>query len=269
MDVWYEHIELTDAMQGFAGIVSPKKLAKQLAKTQHRTSAQVLTKLTEIIEGERRIRHQPPVLVPLDSPEWHDIAQDVLDRYAESMNEEHVQLLRRFRLVEIAMKVVGVGSVGTRCLIALLHGRDEDDVLFLQVKEAEHSVLAPYAGASAQDHQGERVVVGQRLMQAASDMFLGWTVGPFGNHYYVRQLRDMKGSVAHRRPAARGARALRRAVRPDTGPGTRPSARSDGDRRVPRQGRALRRGDGRVRASPTPTRPSATTPGSCPRSTTA
>ena len=196
MDVWYEHIELTDAMQGFAGIVSPKKLAKQLAKTQHRTSAQVLTKLTEIIEGERRIRHQPPVLVPLDSPEWHDIAQDVLDRYAESMNEEHVQLLRRFRLVEIAMKVVGVGSVGTRCLIALLHGRDEDDVLFLQVKEAEHSVLAPYAGAAAQDHQGERVVVGQRLMQAASDMFLGWTVGPFGNHYYVRQLRDMKGSVA-------------------------------------------------------------------------
>ncbi len=196
LDVWYEHIELTEAMSSFAGIVSPKKLAKQLAKTQHRTSAQVLTKLTEIIEGERRIRHQPPVLVPLDSPEWHDIAQDVLDRYATSMGPEHAQLLHRFRLVEIAMKVVGVGSVGTRCLIALMHGRDEDDVLFLQVKEAEHSVLEPYAGSSEYDHQGERVVLGQRLMQAASDLFLGWTVGPFGNHYYIRQLRDMKGSVA-------------------------------------------------------------------------
>ncbi len=196
MDVWYERVELSDAMQAFTGIVSPKKLAKQLEKTRHRTSAQVLTKLTEIIAGERRIRHQPPVLVPLDSPEWHDIALDVLHRYAESMDPDHVQLLRRFRLVEIAMKVVGVGSVGTRCLIALMHGRDEDDVLFLQVKEAETSVLAPYAGASEEAHQGERVVHGQRLMQAASDVFLGWTVGPFGNHYYVRQLRDMKGSVA-------------------------------------------------------------------------
>jgi uncharacterized protein (DUF2252 family) len=196
LDIWYEHVELSDAMQSFAGIVSPKKLAKQVEKTQHRTSSQVLTKLTEIIEGERRIRHQPPVLVPLDSPEWHDIAQDVLHRYAETMDDDHALLLGRFRLVEIAMKVVGVGSVGTRCLIALMHGRDEDDVLFLQVKEAEHSVLAPYAGESRYEHQGQRVVAGQRLMQAASDLFLGWTDGPFGNHYYVRQLRDMKGSVA-------------------------------------------------------------------------
>lgn len=195
LDVWYEHVELSEAMQSFAGIVSPKKLAKQLEKTQHRTSSQVLTKLTEIIEGERRIRHQPPVLVPLDSPEWHDIAQDVLNHYAQTMDDDHALLLGRFRLVEIAMKVVGVGSVGTRCLIALMHGRDEDDVLFLQVKEAEHSVLAPYAGESRYEHQGQRVVAGQRLMQAASDLFLGWTDGPFGNHYYVRQLRDMKGSV--------------------------------------------------------------------------
>jgi uncharacterized protein (DUF2252 family) len=196
LDVWYEHVELSDAMQSFAGIISPKRLAKQLEKTQHRTSAQVLTKLTEIIDGERRIRHQPPVLVPLDSPEWHDVARSVLDRYATSMQDDHALLLDRFTLVEIAMKVVGVGSVGTRCLIALLHGRDEDDVLFLQVKEAEQSVLAPYAGAGRYEHQGQRVVNGQRLMQAASDLFLGWTDGPMGNHYYVRQLRDMKGSVA-------------------------------------------------------------------------
>ncbi|MHB1138658.1 MAG: DUF2252 domain-containing protein [Microthrixaceae bacterium] len=195
MDIWYEHIVLDDAMGAFAGIVSPKRLAKSLEKTRHRTSAQVLTKLTEIIDGERRIRHQPPLLIPLDAPEWHDIAKEVLARYVTSMGPEHRQLLRRFREVDLAIKVVGVGSVGTRCLISLLHGRDEDDVLFLQVKEAERSVLAPYAGESEFEQQGERVVVGQRLMQAASDVFLGWTVGPAGRHYYIRQLRDMKGSV--------------------------------------------------------------------------
>ena len=196
LDVWYEHIELTDALASFAGILSPKRLAKELEKTQHRTSAQVLTKLTEIVAGERRIRHQPPLLVPLDSPEWHEIARDVLTSYSHTMDSANAQLLRRFRLFEVAVKVVGVGSVGTRCLIALMHGRDEDDVLFLQVKEAERSVLAPYAGDSSFSHQGERVVAGQRLMQAASDVFLGWTTGPEGHDYYIRQLRDMKGSVA-------------------------------------------------------------------------
>ncbi len=196
LEIWYERIELTDAMQAFTGIVAPKKLAKMLSKTQHRTSAQVLGKLTEIIDGERRIRHQPPLLLPLDSADWHGIAEQVLDRYAATLDDDHAMLLRRFELKEIAIKVVGVGSVGTRCLIALLHGRDEDDVLFLQVKQAEASVLARFAGASEYDQQGERVVKGQRLMQAASDLFLGWTVGPFGHHYYVRQLRDMKGSVA-------------------------------------------------------------------------
>jgi uncharacterized protein (DUF2252 family) len=195
MDIWYEHIVLDEAMQDFAGIVSPKRLAKSIAKARHRTSAQVLTKLTEVVDGERRIRHQPPVLVPLDAPDWHDLIADVIARYSESMDDEHSQLLERFTLKEVAVKVVGVGSVGTRCLIALMHGRDEDDVLFLQVKEAERSVLAPYAGDSEYAHQGERVVVGQRLMQAASDGFLGWTEGPAGNHFYVRQLRDMKGSV--------------------------------------------------------------------------
>ncbi len=195
LDIWYEHIVLDDAMRDFAGIVSPKKLAKSIAKTRHRTSAQVLTKLTEVVDGERRIRHQPPVLVPLDAPDLHELTAKVIEEYAASVDDDHRQLLSRFTLREVAVKVVGVGSVGTRCLIALLHGRDEDDVLFLQVKEAERSVLAPYAGDSQYDHQGKRVVVGQRLMQAASDLFLGWTEGPAGNHFYVRQLRDMKGSV--------------------------------------------------------------------------
>ena len=195
LDIWYEHIVLDEAMSDFAGIVSPKKLAKSIAKARHRTSAQVLTKLTEVVDGERRIRHQPPVLVPLDAPDLHDLTAKVIEEYADSVDDDHRQLLSRFQLREVAVKVVGVGSVGTRCLIALLHGRDEDDVLFLQVKEAERSVLAPYAGDSQYAHQGQRVVVGQRLMQAASDLFLGWTEGPGGNHFYVRQLRDMKGSV--------------------------------------------------------------------------
>jgi len=195
MDIWYEHIVLDDAMAAFAGIVSPKKLAKSLAKTRHRNSAQVVTKLTEIIDGERRIRHQPPLLIPLEAPEWTEIANEVLANYVSSMSFEHRQLLQRFHQVDLAIKVVGVGSVGTRCLIVLMHGRDEDDVLFLQVKEAEQSVLAPWAGASEFAHQGERAVVGQRLMQAASDVYLGWTVGPAGRYYYIRQLRDMKGSV--------------------------------------------------------------------------
>ncbi len=195
LDIWYEHIVLDEAMQDFAGIVSPKKLAKSIAKARHRTSAQVLTKLTEVVDGERRIRHQPPVLVPLDAPDWHELAAGFIDEYSRSMDDEHSQLLARFTLKEVAVKVVGVGSVGTRCLIALMHGRDEDDVLFLQIKQAERSVLAPYAGESEYENQGERAVVGQRLMQAASDVFLGWTVGPGGNHFYLRQLRDMKGSV--------------------------------------------------------------------------
>ena len=195
LDIWYEHIELSEALAEFTGIVSPKKLAKSLEKAKHRTSAQVLTKLTEMVNGERRILHQPPLLTPLDAPEWQKITEEALELYAESLDPDHRQLLHRFHQIELAIKVVGVGSVGTRCLIVLMHGRDEDDVLFLQVKEAEDSVLAPYAGASEFAHQGERAVVGQRKMQAASDIFLGWTRGPGGKFYYVRQLKDMKGSV--------------------------------------------------------------------------
>jgi len=195
LDIWYERIELSEALQEFAGIVSPKKLAKSLEKAKHRTSAQVLTKLTEMVNGERRILHQPPLLAPLDAPEWQKITEDALDLYAESLDADHRQLLHRFQQIELAVKVVGVGSVGTRCMIVMMHGRDEDDVLFLQIKEAEESVLAPYAGPSEYAHQGERAVVGQRKMQAASDVFLGWTRGPAGKFYYIRQLRDMKGSV--------------------------------------------------------------------------
>lgn len=195
MDVWYEHIELSDALQEFTGLISPKQLAKSLRRTESRNAAQVLGKLTELIEGERRIRHQPPVLVPLDDPAWHEITAKMIEEYRHTLSDAASQVLNRFDTIEIALKVVGVGSVGTRCTIALMYGRDEDDVMFLQTKEAERSVLAPYAGESVYEHQGERVVNGQRLMQAASDLFLGWTTGPAGRYFYNRQLRDMKASV--------------------------------------------------------------------------
>ncbi len=195
LEVWYEQIELTDAMTDYAGIVPPEQLARNIEKTRHRTSTQVLGKLTEVVDGQRRIRHDPPLLVPFDDPSWFEMGQRVLDDYTTTLDGSRQVLLPRYHLVEFALKVVGVGSVATRCLIALLTGRDADDVLFLQVKEAEASVLAPHAGASGFTHHGQRVVEGQRLMQAASDPFLGWTAGPFGRHYYVRQLRDMKGTV--------------------------------------------------------------------------
>lgn len=195
LEVWYEHIEISDAVAGFAGIVPPGRLARGIEKARHRSSTQVLGKLTEVVDGERRIRHQPPILVPFTDPSWFEIGQRVLDGYATTLDGARQVLLSRYGLVDFALKVVGVGSVGTRCLIALMSGRDDDDVLFLQIKEAETSVLAAHAGPGRHQHQGERVVEGQRLMQAASDPFLGWTSGPFGRHYYVRQLRDMKGSV--------------------------------------------------------------------------
>lgn len=115
--------------------------------------------------------------------------------YRESLPEERRLLLDRFAVVDVARKVVGVGSVGTRCFVVLLTGRDAGDPLFLQIKEAGPSVLEPHAGASAQRHAGHRVVAGQRLMQAATDIFLGWATGPGGRHFYWRQLRDMKGSA--------------------------------------------------------------------------
>jgi len=118
----------------------------------------------------------------------------VFDRYMENLPYERQVLVSRYELVDLAFKVVGVGSVGTRCFIALLIGRDDQDPLFLQMKEATASVLAPYCPPTTYDHQGLRVVVGQRVMQAASDAFLGWASGP-ERQYYVRQLRDMKRAI--------------------------------------------------------------------------
>jgi uncharacterized protein (DUF2252 family) len=145
------------------------------------------------VDGKTQIAVEPPLLHRSRDYERHmsEVVVPFFDRYRSSLPADRRALFDRYHLVDVASKVVGVGSVGTRCYIALFMG-DQDDPLFLQVKEARPSVLAGRAGSADYSHNGERIVTGQRLMQSASDIFLGWTTGPAGREYYVRQLRDMK-----------------------------------------------------------------------------
>jgi uncharacterized protein (DUF2252 family) len=181
------------------------KTAEQtLAKARTRDSLQALSKLCEVVDGQYRIVSQPPIVVPArDIAATYGITEDYgaaiheeLRAYRETLRDDVRTLLERFEYVDAARKVVGVGSVGTRAFIVLLQGRSEGDPLFLQVKEATSSVLEDNLPKSTYANHGERVVHGQRMMQAASDIFLGWTVGLDPNrHYYWRQLRDMKGAA--------------------------------------------------------------------------
>jgi uncharacterized protein (DUF2252 family) len=178
---------------------------RTLAKAHTRDSLQALSKLGELVDGQYRIISQPPIVVPMrDLEATYGFPPDEIERllreqfraYRATLRDDQRQLLERFRIVDMARKVVGVGSVGTRAFIGLLQGRDEADPLFLQVKEATASVLEDHLGKSRYRQHGERVVHGQRMMQAASDIFLGWTKGvDVSRHYYWRQLRDMKGSA--------------------------------------------------------------------------
>ena len=182
-----------------------KRIQKNARKARSRTSLQALSKLTEVVDGQRRISSDPPVLVPareldatygLDPEKMGEIILAQLRDYRSTLQLDRRRLLERFEVVDWARKVVGVGSVGTRAFIVLLQGRDQDDPLFLQVKEATRSVLEGGPRTSRFEQAGERVVQGQRLMQASSDTFLGWTRGvEAGRFFYWRQLRDMKGSV--------------------------------------------------------------------------
>ena len=172
-----------------------KDLQRQLstAKLRHRTSLHVLPKLTSVVNGTRKIIDDPPLIGHFD-PEAFD-GQKMIAAYAESLRPDLPRRpLERYHVLDTARKVVGVGSVGTRCYLSLLTDADARSPIFLQLKEAMKAVLAPYAGKSEFAHAGQRVVVGQRLMQAASDMFLGWT-SYRGHDYDARQFRDMKGSV--------------------------------------------------------------------------
>ena len=172
-----------------------KRSLKFIERARRHTTLQALDKLTEVVDGHRRIADSPPIVEHLPELTTYHAVHMVLDRYKETLQEDRLSLLERFEIIDIARKVVGVGSVGTHCWIALCTAdREDDDPLFLQIKEANRSVMEPWLGSSSYSTHGERVVSGQRLMQAASDMFLGWTKFR-ERHYYIRQLRDMKGSA--------------------------------------------------------------------------
>ncbi|AZS82936.1 DUF2252 domain-containing protein [Streptomyces griseoviridis] len=222
LDVWYAKAS-AEQLRAVAAEQLPGRESRRLSavmdKARTRDSLQAFEKLTEVVDGQRRIASVPPTLVRaadlLPAPErgrLEDTFHDLVSRYARSLSTDHARLLRQFTMVDMARKVVGVGSVGTRCWIILLLGRDGDDPLLLQAKEADESVLAPYAGASEYDSQGQRVVAGQRLMQAASDIFLGWerVHAPDGHDrdFYVRQLRDWKGIAQPSRQVPRTMRAF-------------------------------------------------------------
>jgi len=170
------------------------RIKKRIAKAAARDVAEDdFPKLVQTDGARPTIRDNPPLIYHRrrDDPEYEVGVEKALVGYRESLQADRRALLDRYRLQDTAVKVVGIGSVGTMCVVALLMA-DAKDPLFLQVKEARRSVLEPYAGASVYPHRGQRVVEGRRLMQAASDLFLGWTTGPEGRHFYVRQLRDMK-----------------------------------------------------------------------------
>jgi uncharacterized protein (DUF2252 family) len=193
LDVWYSRVDAATIVAMARGRRRRRAVEDRLARAQHHTNLDALPRLTEAVDGGRRFVENPPLLTHVSEcgEGW---IEEVLARYRASLPEERRQLLGRFRAHDAARKVVGVGSVGTRCYVVLLLGDRDDDPLLLQIKQATISVLEPYAGRSRHRHHGRRVVNGQRLLQTASDIFLGWT-GDGVAQYYVRQLWDMKGSV--------------------------------------------------------------------------
>ena len=236
MDIWYARLDEDELISAIRGLVTEaateakgakaekerkkekadekeekqakraeKRAVQEVEKAHTRDSLQALSKLGELVDGRYRIVSQPPIVVPLrDLAATYGLSADEAERaiheqfraYRATLQADRRHLLEQFQIVDAARKVVGVGSVGTRAFIVLLQGRDAQDPLFLQIKEATASVLEPYVRRSRYRQHGERVVQGQRMMQAASDIYLGWTKGlDVRRHFYWRQLRDMKGSA--------------------------------------------------------------------------
>ena len=209
LEVWYARDDVDDLLADLrrrSSAEEARELERRLAKTRAKDSLRALSKLTERVDGTRRFVHDPPLLVPLSEllPEdelegMEKQLRALLRAYRTTLSASQRVLLDRFSFTDMAQKVVGVGSVGTRAWIVLMLGRDEGDPLVLQIKEAQRSVLEPHLGASPYRQHGRRVVEGQRLMQAASDSFLGWLSGDgrdgVRRDFYVRQLWDGKGSV--------------------------------------------------------------------------
>jgi uncharacterized protein (DUF2252 family) len=226
LEVWYASLPVEQAFAEFGAGVDRKRLKKteaDVAKARTKDSMQALDKLTHLVDGEPRIISDPPLIVPIDelmpdagNREAHrDEIRSLIRMYRRTLATDRRHLLEGFQFVDLARKVVGVGSVGTRAWIALFLGSDKQDPLFLQVKEAQRSVLEQFVGKSEFANCGQRVVAGQRLMQAASDIFLGWqhttsSLDGQERDYYVRQLKDWKGSFTVEAASPSGAAAYAR-----------------------------------------------------------
>ena len=209
LELWYSRLDIAAVLERFSSQVTAEQLERaerNVAKARTKDSVRAFGKLTQLVDGEPRIISDAPVIVPVEEllppdavASFEDIVRNFVRRYRRSLPRDRRKLLERFRYVHAARKVVGVGSVGTRAWIVLMLGRDGADPLFLQLKEAQTSVLEPFLGKSAFAQHGQRVVEGQRMMQAASDIMLGWdkieAFDGVARHFYVRQLWDAKGSA--------------------------------------------------------------------------
>jgi uncharacterized protein (DUF2252 family) len=208
LDIWYDQTTAADietamlegakGLGGLSGVNAKEGRARvnaMFSKARSKDQLKAMGSLTAIVDGQWRIVDDPPVVTHVETPGGAAALEKTFSDYRATLAENRRELVERYRFVDFALKVVGVGSVGTRCFMVLLEGRDESDPLILQAKEATASVLDPYVESSRHSNHGERVVVGQRLMQATPDIFLGWTRGPGGRDFYFRQLWDMKGSV--------------------------------------------------------------------------
>jgi uncharacterized protein (DUF2252 family) len=194
LEVWYTRIGAEQAIE-MAPDEKTRKLREQMmTKARERIIEHLYPKIVTQSGGRNRFVDQPPILYHVNEPDWETLVREGLEDYRQSLPEERRVLFDRYQLEDFALKVVGIGSVGTRCYIALLFSEDNHP-LILQVKEACPSVLEPYTAKSQYENQGQRVVTGQRLMQSSSDIFLGWTRGRGGKDFYLRQLRDMKFSL--------------------------------------------------------------------------
>ena len=187
--------EASGALSGRDAAFRRQRLEAIFTKARQRDGMRAFESLTGVVDGRRVLLDDPPVLTHVEIEGGPAALEKVFVDYRATMTENRRDYLERYRFVDVALKVVGVGSVGTRCFILVLEGRDENDPLILQAKEATASVMEPFLDASAHANHGQRVVVGQQIMQATSDVFLGWTRGPGGRDFYIRQLWDMKGSV--------------------------------------------------------------------------
>ncbi len=193
IDVWYSRIDYESSLQ-FVRPTFRSYITKQREKSRQRSSLQMFPKLTIQVDGRYRLKQDPPLIAHLDDEELAHQLSGLVEAYRPTVQEDRRVLLNKYLCIDVAQKVVGVGSVGTRCYVVLLLGNDSNDPLLLQIKEAQASVLERYLGPSEYPNHAQRVVCGQRLMQAASDLFLGWTRLDTTD-YYIRQLRDMKLSV--------------------------------------------------------------------------